>query len=173
MEETIASSIESTLEMLKKRETGTSETSPSEYRFKMGHRKKAIQAVENSFVVMLDRTAGRDTSPLSSSSASSTPQKKAATAGNNKFARSKSDLECFVAARRKMREKQDDEESSSTLDRSLLAEKDAEGLGELIDLSPSGEKINELEHNSSKCDVCGCLFLSEGKLKICFISFLY
>lgn len=142
--ETILDSIETTLEIVngpaKTDPNASIESSPDSYKFKMGHRKKAIQAADNSFVI-LDRSDPRDTSP---SPTTATPKK------TPRFSRTKSDIDCFMASRKKMREEEE-------------SKKEQKNSTEIAENRDEREVIKEaLEKSSTKCDECGSFFLNES-----------
>lgn len=150
--ETILDSIETTLEIVngpvKTDPNASIESSPDSYKFKMGHRKKAIQAADNSFVI-LDRSDPRDTSP---SPTTATPKK------TPRFMRAKSDIDCFMASRKKMREEEE-------------SKKEQKNVSEITENRDEREVIKEaLEKSSMKCDECGNLFLNESKFDFFYIN---
>jgi hypothetical protein len=152
MNESISNAIEKNLVEDKSSEKKDNEEKEVEsYRFKMGHRKKAIQAADNSFVIM-DRADPRDNT-------TSSPKKKL------KFSRCKSDIDCYFEYRKgeilKKRQKAAEEQNNNE-------EPDVEEDPEDNDDNDEGEvdelkKVTSiLKKLSAKCEICGNSFLNEG-----------
>lgn len=155
MNESISNAIEKSLVEDNKESSEKKDKEEKEvesYRFKMGHRKKAIQAADNSFVIM-DRADPRDNT-------TSSPKKKL------KFSRCKSDIDCYfeyrkgeiLKKRQKAAEEQNNNEDPDVEDD---PEDDDNDEGEVDDLKKVTSILKKL---SAKCEICGNSFLNEGIL---------
>lgn len=150
MNESISNAIEKSLVEDKPSEKKDKEEKEVEsYRFKMGHRKKAIQAADNSFVIM-DRADPRDNT-------TSSPKKKL------KFSRCKSDIDCYFEYRKgeilKKRQKAAEEQNNEEPDVEEDPEDDDNDEGEVDELKKVTSILKKL---SAKCEICGNSFLNEG-----------
>lgn len=120
------------------KEAGENETNEAGYRFKMGHRKKAIQAVENSFVIM-DRLDPSDNT-------TSTPPKR-----KFKYGRCKSDIDCYMEYRKKAKEAENKLKNEANKD------------NQIKDQSEETE-TDTVRSSNIKCELCQSRFLNEGKI---------